>query len=366
MVVSTSATRPIPLALLLPALACAPSTDGDAHDGSTGGTEATASSDAGPESSASLDADGAGSSSGRSTAVDDAVSDDDESVGDDGPAPAGIVVDHESVALFDALPADAIASAAALRMFFMDRSVGGNIDEGLSCLAVPHAEAPNHCKRADHAVPEFSVDPAEVAWAGTYDRSSWSFQFWPDGCDEWHGSVDCFVATATPLMTELDVASFQFSYLAVAPGSDIAHPELGFFADNADRGDALDYAAFADAHPDATVVYWTTSLARGIGTVESRDFNDAMRDWAIERELPLFDVADILSHAPDGTPCWDNRDGVAYLDENLPDDGVDLPAICPHYTSETEGGHLGSPSAGKIRVAKAYWVLMARIAGWRP
>jgi hypothetical protein len=29
-----------------------------------------------------------------------------------------------------------------------------------------------------------------------------------------------------------------------------------------------------------------------------------------------------------------------------------------------EGGHLGSVSAGKIRVAKAFWVLMAQLAGW--
>jgi hypothetical protein len=324
---------------LLP-LACAPASDGGAQESSSLGSP-EASDDAGPTGPAT-------------------------SEGDEGPAPVGIVVDHESVALFDELPADAMADAAAMRMFFMDRSVGGNIDEGLSCLAAAHAEAPNHCVRAEHAVPEFSVDPSEVAWTGTYDRANWSFMFWPEGCDEWRGSVDCFVAEATPMIAELDVASFQFSYLAVGEGSDIADPNLGFFADNADRGDVHDYAAFAAAHPDTTVIYWTTSLARGIGTVESRDFNDAMRGSAIEHEVPLFDVADILSHAPDGTPCFDNRDGVAYLDENHPDDGVDLPAICQHYTSETEGGHLGSPSAGKIRVAKAFWVLMARIAGWQP
>ncbi|HIP70515.1 MAG TPA: hypothetical protein EYH05_03870 [Anaerolineae bacterium] len=50
--------------------------------------------------------------------------------------------------------------------------------------------------------------------------------------------------------------------------------------------------------------------------------------------------------------------------ENYPDDGQDTPAICPHYTTEVDGGHLGTVSAGKIRVAKAYWVLMARLAGW--
>jgi hypothetical protein len=84
----------------------------------------------------------------------------------------------------------------------------------------------------------------------------------------------------------------------------------------------------------------------------------------------LFDVADILTHDPDGNPCYDNRDGVPYSapgqSENFPDDGLDIPALCQHYTSEADGGHLGSPSAGMIRVTKAFWVLMAQIAGWEP
>jgi hypothetical protein len=50
--------------------------------------------------------------------------------------------------------------------------------------------------------------------------------------------------------------------------------------------------------------------------------------------------------------------------ENYPDDGEDYPAICQDYTTETDGGHLGSVSGGAIRIAKAFWVLMARIAGW--
>jgi YVTN family beta-propeller protein len=96
-----------------------------------------------------------------------------------------------------------------------------------------------------------------------------------------------------------------------------------------------------------------------------------MRAWTAANGRILLDVADILSHTPDGQPCYDNRDGVAYyasetLWENYPDDGVNYPAICPHYTTEVDGGHLGSVSAGKIRVAKAYWVLMAQLAGWQP
>jgi hypothetical protein len=249
--------------------------------------------------------------------------------------------------------------------------VGGNIDDGLSCLGVAHENAPNHCKRYEHVGgAEFSVDASEVYWPGTWDRSNWEFQFWPDGCDEWRGSVDCFVATAEARIDDFDVLSFQFSYLAVGEGSDIADPVDGFFGSLEDRGTADDYAAFAEAHPSKVVIWWTSSLARGIGSEASESFNDQMRQYAVDHEVILFDVADILSHDPDGNPCYDNRDGVPYSNgnqsENHPDDGLDLAAICQHYTTETEGGHLGSVSAGKIRVAKGFWVLMAQIAGWQP
>jgi hypothetical protein len=93
-----------------------------------------------------------------------------------------------------------------------------------------------------------------------------------------------------------------------------------------------------------------------------------MRQYASANGKILFDVADILSHDPYGNPCYDNLDGVAYDNgnnsEDHPDDGVARLATCQHYTTEVEGGHLGSVSAGSIRVAKAFWVLMARIAGW--
>ena len=52
--------------------------------------------------------------------------------------------------------------------------------------------------------------------------------------------------------------------------------------------------------------------------------------------------------------------------EDHPDDGIDFPAICQDYTTEPNGGHLGSVSSGKIRIIKAFWVLLARIAGWNP
>lgn len=287
--------------------------------------------------------------------------------------PGVIVVDHASVDDFEQIPDEYIDAAARLTMLFVDRSVGQNISDGLSCLSNPtDEEAPNHCVRHEHVAPEFSVDPNELDWSrpGGYDRSNWDYRFWEgsDGCSEWYDKLQCFFEMAEAEIGQYDVVSQQFSYLSVAEGSTIIDQPGGFFWDNPGHEDVYDHEAFEAQYSGTTFIYWTTSLSRGIGSAVSESFNEQMRTYAIENEKILFDVADILAHDPDGNPCYDNRDGVPYDNgnnsENYPDDGVNIPAICQHYTTETDGGHLGSVSAGKIRVAKAFWVLMAQIAGW--
>ncbi len=281
---------------------------------------------------------------------------------------AQITVNRNSVTLFDSIPEYYKSAASNLRMMFMDRSVGANIYEGITCLSYPHSSAPNHCKRYQHGGnPSYPVDPSEVYWNGTWDCSNWSYQFWPVGCENWNHKVECFIDYVEQRIDSFDVVGFQFSYLEVAAGSTIADPVNGFFG-TGQSGTANRYLQFQNSHPDKKVIWFTSSLARAIGTPESESFNNQLRNFAQSNEIILFDVADILSHTPWDSPCYDNRDGVAYSygnnSENHPDDSLDIPAICPEYTTEPEGGHLGAISAGKIRVAKAFWVLMARIAGW--
>lgn len=283
-----------------------------------------------------------------------------------------IVVDHTSVDLFEQIPESYINAAANLDMIFLDRSVGGNISEGLECLSYPTDEAsPNHCTRINHVVSAFSVDPSVINWSrsGGYPRDNWDYQYWPaSGCHEWAAILECFMQIMNPIINQYDVVSFQYSYLAVDEYSTIADQPGGFFWQNANRLDVYDLEDYEAQHPNQIFIYWTTSLSRSTGSSVSDAFNGQMRDYAISNEKVLFDVADILSHDPEGNPCYDNRDGVPYDNgnnaENYPDDGQNRAAICQHYTTETDGGHLGSVSAGKIRVAKAFWVLMARIAGW--
>jgi len=295
----------------------------------------------------------------------------------------GFVVDHRHVELFEFIPPEKLAAARQLRMLFSDRSVGQNVNESLDCLtASSWPEAPAWCRRdyvdqwnwktfsrldwENRQVPGrilFAPDPV------IYDRSRWTFEY---RAGEWHELTRDFITSLAPqYLPSKDVLSFQFSYLNVGENSDITDPQRGFFADDPQRYDVYDLEAFMAAHPDKTFVFWTASLARGIGSSVATEFNRLLREYCAGRGHVLFDFAAIEAHTPQGRACFDNRDGVPYRAmngqyENYPDDGHDYPAICQDYTTEVDGGHLGSVSAGRIEIAKGLWVLMARLAGWEP
>jgi hypothetical protein len=170
-----------------------------------------------------------------------------------------------------------------------------------------------------------------------------------------------------------DVLSFQFGYLNVKEGSKIN----SFFSERPGQfDDVYDLEREIEEHlssaePPRVFVYWTTNLARGIGSSVSSEFNQRMRDWCAENDRILLDFADIQAHDMFGRSCYDNRDGVFYAtpsgnkSENHPDDGLQIPAICQEKTFETDGGHLAT-AQGTVSVAKGFWVLVAQVAGWNP
>ena len=305
--------------------------------------------------------------------------------GEDNPPPppsGSIVVNHTSIDLFDHIPERYLTSARNLRVLFSDRSVGQNINEALDCLAAPSWEKfPPDCRKDYYntnwnwktyvlgdlvtgSVPSrifFDPDPIR------YNRNNWTYEFRQG---TWSELTQNFIQVLAPsYMNSKDVLTFQFSYLNIQEFDNIDDPTTGFFANTPNRYDIYDLETYIAQHPNKIFFYWTTSLARSIGTQTGQDFNARMRQYARDNNKILFDVADIESRDETGNSCFDNRDGVQYCTqtgscENHPNDFVNLQAICQDYTTETDGGHLGSVSGGKIRLAKAFWVLMARIAGW--
>lgn len=298
------------------------------------------------------------------------------------PPSSPFIINHNSVELFERIPERYLTAARNIRMLFSDRSVGQNINEALDCLtATSWAASPASCRNDyydsnwnwrtytltdynNHTVPErilFEPDPV------IYNRSNWTFVFKGGTWSEL--TYDFINVLAPQYINTKDVLSYQFSYLNVDDGSGIADPNTGYFANVPNYYDVYDLEAYIARYPNKIFFLWTTSLARSIGTQTSTQFNSMMREYAINHGYLLFDVAAIESYTDKGQPCYDNRDGIQYCTvtgncENYPNDGNNYPAICQDYTTETDGGHLGSVSAGKIRIAKAFWVLMARVAGW--
>ena len=74
-----------------------------------------------------------------------------------------------------------------------------------------------------------------------------------------------------------------------------------------------------------------------------------MRSYCAAHGKVLFDIADIECHEADGTKLV-NASGNEIISAN--------------YTKEIHAGHLNP--TGRVRVASAFWYLMARIAGWKP
>ena len=266
-----------------------------------------------------------------------------------------IIINQNSVALYDQIPDQYLRAAEQLRILFMDRSVGSNINDGLTCLSYSSwISSPSHCRRAyiDNSLTNWktftandSSIPEEIRFPGNNNRSN--IEYTAAG-GTWRQDLDSFIQNYPRYIQNRDIFTFQHNYLQVAPGSDIDNV---YFDPNYNGTNIYDILALEGQYPDKTFIYWTTSLARTIGSQDAQDFNDQMRVFASTNHKILFDVAAIESHRPDGSLCTNDQ----YYE-----------IICKEYTTETNGGHLGSVSAGKIRIAKAMWVMLAQIAGWVP
>ena len=245
-------------------------------------------------------------------------------------------------------------AAEQLRFVFMDRSVGANINDGITCLAANNWDASaSHCRRSytDQSLTAVKTYtsrdtqiPESILFPGGDSRSNIGFVY-HEGT--WEEDLRAFI-DLYPRYANSDIFTFEHNYLHVAAGSTI---DDVYFNSNYSGTNIMDLLELEARYPNKTFVYWTTSLARTVGTADAQSFNNQMRNWTAVNHKILLDVADIESHTPDGQPCRNAQ-------------GYDV--ICEDYTTEDAGGHLGSVSDGKIRIAKAIWVMLAQIAGWRP
>lgn len=267
------------------------------------------------------------------------------------------IIDHTTLPLYDQIPDQYLRGAEAIRFMFLDRSVGSNINDGVTCLAASSwAASPANCRNyysdlvnltnnRTYTVNDTFI-PEPIRFPGGNNRANISFDF--SGGAYWYEDVQYFVNNYPNLIANRDIVSWMPNYLQVGSDSTIAAQffNMSYSGPGYNVRHMLDLEA---QYPNKTFVYYTSSLARIVGTSQATSFNSQMRTWARDNNKILIDVAAIISHTPAGVPCV-NAQG--------------YPIICREYTTESEGGHLGAVSAGKLRVAKAIWILLAQLAGW--
>ena len=228
-----------------------------------------------------------------------------------------IAIDHNCVDL-SIIPDRYLPLATSLRALFRHASVGDGINWGLDCLA--------------------GLKPTNSSCScytpGKYDRSNWILE--NRGNPGSKEKVDDLVTQTQLRSADFDVFMMKFCYIDALGDS---HPDWDYYRTKMEQLEA-DY-------PNKKFVWWTIPLTRD-GMPGTDWFNQKVRSYCAEHKKILFDIADIECYDPNGVKQTNAQ-------------GYEV--ICQDYTKEIHAGHLNVP--GRIRVASAFWHLMARIAGWQ-
>lgn len=248
---------------------------------------------------------------------------------DSPPAAPKTIISHENYDPSD-LSDEEIAAAAALDVYFEHASVGENVCAGIDTLiGVPTRYACAHTTGDSGAL-------LASNWFGNNDGLGDNSRGNPGA----EAKLSYFnTSLGGDLATKIDVAMFKFCWI------DGPSDPNALFASTKTMMDNLE-----SAHPAITFVWWTmpieTTFNEEFNDAERLIFNALVREHCLENGKWLLDIADLESHDDTGAAVVD-ASGNALL--------------CPAYTYD--GGHLDAD--GQLKLAKAYWKLIAEIAKTR-
>jgi hypothetical protein len=255
-----------------------------------------------------------------------------------------IIADHTVVDKFDKIPQFYINKVKTMWMSYPGESHSEAIRRGLELL--------------EAAYPAYQVEVAEYTSPAPYtsaylraDANTWGDLTNATGWIRWYGEEDWYTSAAAIARTKAGIAYCNTTGPALsAIGFGLCYGDGG--------GDYItatqQYVDYCTANAYPTKVFFTTGpVDQALHLYSWTAFYNAIRSHvAADPKLILFDFADILCYNNDGSGP-----------NTTTDEGHTVPFITTESATPNVGGFHFS-NAGAMRLAKAMWWMLARMAGW--
>ena len=243
-----------------------------------------------------------------------------------------IIANHLCIKHFDSIPMNYVNEAAKITLMFRHASVGTTINNGLNCLQGTR-NSPFICT----TYPDYK-----------YDRRNWVFE--PRGNSGWYGKIRDFVKETANQIDTYEMFSFKYCYLEgldglAEPCGSTFNPTLVKKAWDSLR---LNMEMLEQNYPDKIFIWWTIPLTQS-GQFCTDTLNSLIRKYVKDNNKILFDLADIEAWDTNGFHHDSNGNEIAFK------------GYCGEQTPGAQACH---PNwTGSVMIAKAFWWMMASIAG---